>query len=139
MLVHTLAVEARARTVPALTTKTFISVATRTNGVLPVAPYVVIHPSDGEDTQERVSGPRVGQHPAFTFHIVGTSYSNCQQVTELLKAKFIVAGVAIQVNVAGERGRSLRWSSPQTTQVDNDITPPLIYNVVEVSWISEPT
>jgi hypothetical protein len=139
MLIHTNAVKARAETVPALTTKTFISVATRTDGVLPVAPYLVIHPSDGEDTQSRVSGPRVGQHPAYTFHIVGTSYTNCQQVTELLKAKFLTAGVPIQIDVTGERGRNMRWSAPQPTQVDDDITPPLIYNVVEVEWISEPT
>jgi hypothetical protein len=138
MLIHTDAVEARAKTVPALATKTFVSVAPRTDGVLPTAPYLVIHPADGEDSQERVSGPRSAQNPAFTFHIVGTSYSNCQQVTELLKAKFFTAGVPIQINVTGERGRGLRWSSPQPTQVDNDMTPPLIYNVVEVSWISEP-
>jgi len=138
MLIHTDAVEARAKTVPALAAKTFVSVAPRTDGVLPTAPYLVIHPADGEDSQERVSGPRSAQHPAFTLHIVGTSYSNCQKVTELLKAKFIASGVPIQINVTGERGRAMRWSSPQPTQVDNDMTPPLIYNVVEVSWISEP-
>ena len=139
MLIHTDAVEARAITVPALATKTFVSIAKRdAAGELPVAPYLVIHPADGEDSQERVSGPRSAQNPAFTFHVVGTSYSNCQQVTELLKAKFFTAGVPIQINVTGERGRAMRWSSPQPTQVDNDMTPPLIYNVVEVSWISEP-
>jgi len=139
MLIHTDAVEARAKTVVPLTTKTFVSVAPRdADGKLPVAPYLVIHPADGVDSQERVSGPRVAQHPMFTFHIVGSSYRNCQEVTELLKAKFFTAGVPTQINVTGERGRALRWSSPQPTQVDNDIKPPLIYNVVEVGWISEP-
>ena len=139
MLIHTDAVEARAKTVVPLTTKTFVSFAKRdANGELPVAPYAVIHPADGVDSQERVSGPRVAQHPMFTFHIVGSSYRNCQEVTELLKAKFIAGGIPIQINVSGEKGRGLYWHSPQPTQVDNDIKPPLIYNVVEVGWISEP-
>jgi len=49
--IDTAAVKAAIETVPALATKTFVSAAKRTNGALPVPPYLVIHPSDGIDGQ----------------------------------------------------------------------------------------
>ena len=140
MLAHTNAVVARIQSIPALAVKTYKLVAPRdAQGKLPVAPYAVLQPSDGTDTQERFSAPRSTQHPRFVLHIVGSSYDNAQTVTELVKAKFItpVTFVPIQVNVAGESGRNLTWSAAQPTQQDDDLQPPLIYNTVELGWDSE--
>ncbi len=109
------------------------------NGALPAAPYVVIHPSDGEDSQERLTGPRGTQHPDFTFHIVGSSYDNAQTVTELIKGKFVVSGFGVFLTVAGEYTTRCRWAMPTPTQVDNSLTPPLIYNVAELGFDSTPT
>jgi hypothetical protein len=136
--VHTTAVTTAIKTVPALATKTFVSTA-RVAGVLPAAPYVVVHPSDGEDTQERSTGPRLEYHPNFTLHIVGTSYDNAQSVTEAVKAKFVVAGLGVYLSVSGETTERCVWSVPVPTQVDDSLTPPLIYTVAELSFDSYPS
>lgn len=133
---HTLAVTTAIKTVTALATKTFVSTA-RVAGALPTAPYVVVHPSDGEDTQDRVTGPRSSLHPAFTLHIVGSSYDNAQTVTELVKAKFVSGGFGVKLTVAGETTKPCRWASPIPTQVDDSLTPPLIYNVIELDFESQ--
>lgn len=133
---HTTAVTTAIKTVPALASKTFVSTA-RVAGALPAAPYVVVHPSDGEDTQDRVTGPRSALHPSFTLHIVGTSYDNAQTVTELVKAKFIVGGFGVKLSVSGETTKPCRWNAPIPTQVDDSLTPPLIYNVVELDFESQ--
>jgi hypothetical protein len=139
MLVHTTAVKTAIQTVTGLASKTFVSVAPRTAGVLPAAPYVVIHPSDGDDSQERLTGPRREYHPAFTLHVVGASYDNAQTVTELIKAKFVVSGLGVYLTVSGETTERCVWSVPIPTQVDNSLTPPLIYNVVELAFDSYPS
>lgn len=139
MKIDTAAVKAAIETIPALATKTFVSVAPRTNGVLPTAPYLVIHPSDGVDRQDRVTGPYSTRHPNFTLHIVGSSYENAQTVTELVKAKFVVAGRGVKLTITGTNTKPCRWSSPQPTQVDNSLTPPLIWNVAELDFEAQPT
>jgi len=139
MKIDTDAVKAAIQTIPALASKTFVSVAPRTNGVLPTAPYLVIHPADGTDIQTGVTGPYVTRRPNFTLHIVGSSYDNAQTVTELVKAKFVVNGRGVKLSIAGTNTKPCRWSSPQPTQVDNSLTPPLIYNVAEVDFEAQPT
>lgn len=138
MKIDTAAVKAAIETIPALATKTFVSVAPRTNGVLPTSPYLVIHPADGNDTQDRVTGPYSTRRPSFTLHIVGSSYDNAQTVTELVKAKFVVAGRGVKLTIAGTNTKPCRWISPQPTQVDNSLTPPLIYNVAELDFEAQP-
>lgn len=139
MKVDTDAVVTRLQSLTPLATKTFKLVAPRdAQGKLPTAPYVVVQPSDGDDTQERVTGPTITRHPRFTLQIVGSSYDNAQSITELVKPLFIVNGRGIQIDVAGEKGSGLWWSGDIPTQVDNDVTPPLIYNTVELGWTSDP-
>lgn len=144
MLAHTNAVVARVQSITALASKTFKLVAPRdaTGKVTAVAPYVVVQPGDGDDTSERFTGPPVTSHPRIVLHIVGASYDNAQIVTELVKAKFVTPG-GFPINfttgeVAGQVGKHLYWSA-QPTQIDNDVSPPLIYNTVELGWDSEPT
>lgn len=140
MLVHTAAVVTAIKTITALATKTYEVVAPRdAQGKLPAAPYVVVYPADGDDSQERVTGPRLTRHPAFTLHIVGSSYSNAQTVTEFVKGKFVMNGRGVKLTVTGETTKPCHWSVPIPTQVDNSLTPPLIYNVAELSFDSDPT
>lgn len=136
---HTLAVTNAIKSIPALASKTYVSIAPRDSaGKLPAAPYVVVHPSDGDDTQERMTGPRSTYHPDFTLHIVGSSYDNAQTVTELIKSKFVVDGFGVRLSVPDENTFGCRWSVPAPTQVDNSVTPPLVYNVAELGFESEP-
>jgi hypothetical protein len=137
---HTDYLLSQIRSITPLASKTFVAPAQRSaTGVLPVAPYVVIYPAEGTDTQERVTGPRSTQHPSFTLHIVGSSYDNASTVAALIKTKFVVNGVGVQAVVAGERCRNMRYSSPQPIQVDYDLTPPLVFATAEIMWDSEPT
>jgi hypothetical protein len=140
-LAHANEVMSRIRTLPPLANKTFPLVAPRdaAGNITAKAPYVVVQPADGDDEQIRLTGGRAGKNPRVVLHVVGSSYDNTQTVTELIKPLFIDAGgFGIQIDVDGESGRNLRWSSPLPTQVDNDVTPPLIYNTVELTWNSEP-
>lgn len=132
---HTEYLLAQLRSIPALATKTFTAPSQRdAAGKLPVAPYVVVYPSEGTDTRERFTGPAATQHPSFTLHIVGSSYDNAATVAALIKAKFVVRGVPIQATVVGEKSRNMAYSSPQPIQVDYDVTPALVYAVAEISW-----
>lgn len=139
MLAHTQVVVNRIKTITALATKTYELTAPRdAQGNLPAAPYVVVQPDDGADSQMRFTGGRTRKNLRVVLHIVGSSYTNAQTVTELVKPKFIDAGgFGIQIDVAGEKGKNLRWAA-QPTQSDDDVTPPLIYNTVELVWESEP-
>jgi hypothetical protein len=140
MLAHTTVVVNRIKTIPALATKTYELTAPRdAQGKLPIAPYVVVQPDDGTDSQMRFTGGRTRRNLRVVLHIAGSSYTNAQTVTELVKPLFITAGgFGIQINVTGEAGKNLRWSA-QPTQKDDDVTPPLIFNTVELLWESEPS
>lgn len=135
------AVVTRTQEIAALASKTYKLVAPRdsTTGKLPAPPYAVWQPSDGTNTQERMTGGRATSHPRFVLHAVGFSYDNAQTVLEAIKAKFIDArGFGIPLNVPGETCRNLRWEAVTGVQVDNDVTPPIIYATAELTWDADP-
>jgi hypothetical protein len=140
-IAQTNAVVSRTQSLAPLASKTFELVAPRdAAGKLPVAPYAVWQPSDGTSTQERFTGGKATMHPRYVLHVVGASYNNAQRVLELVKAEFVnAAGFGIPLAVPGESCRNLRWEQPQPVQVDNDVSPPLIYATAEISWDAEPT
>lgn len=132
---HTSAVEALAKTAPAFASKTFV---VTTGGSTPATPYLVIHPSDGRDTQDRVSAPKTGQHPQFTLHVVGGTYSQVAAGVKQLKDRFVPNGRGVVFSIPGEKAFPLKWESPVPVQVDDDVNPPLLYQVVEVDFTTEP-
>lgn len=137
---HTDALKAKTQEIPAFASKTFITVAkypNSTDKVLP--PYIVWHPAQGENTQERVTGPRSTRHPRYTGHIVGESAEQVQALMDLLEAKLLPGGRGLALTVAGERSKPLWYSSPLPIQVQTDPQPTVIYGVVEVGWSSDPT
>lgn len=137
---HTLAVQAVIKTEPAVASKTYITEAPKdANGKLPSAPYVVIHPGTGTDATDRLSGPRVRERPFFTVHVVGSSWDNVTQLTERLKGLFVVGGWAVPPVLPGEMTSDFLWSEPIPIQVDRDVTPPIVYGVVELSFTAEPS
>ena len=138
MKVHADWVKARVQLVSNIATKTYMAFAPRVAGALPAAPYVVIHSSDGIDSQDRYTGPRVTQHPRFTLHIVGTSYDSVAAVTRNIKAQFIVNGFGVIPVIEGERCWGLWWDAPVPTEVDNDVSPPIVYNIIELGFTTEP-
>lgn len=101
-------------------------------------PYVIIHPAEGIDDTDRVTGPKSTTHPEFTLHIVGLTAASVQKATELVKAKFITAGRGITVTVSGRSNRPVYWRSPMPLQTDRDVVPWLVYAVVELGWTSYP-
>lgn len=127
------------QTVPALVTATYVTTAPKPvpPATLPL-PYAVVHPSDGIPAATRFSGPPITEHPEFTLHIVGASANQVQIVTGLIKAKFLVNGFIIPPAVAGRRNHSGYWRSPMPIQTDSDVTPALIFQVIELGWTSEP-
>lgn len=137
MRAHTNAVKARIQTVQALTAKTFVGTARKADGKLQEPPYVVIYPAEGTDDTDRLTGPSTVQNPRFTIHIVGGSYDNVQSLVERIKPLFVLNGRAIEIDVPGERGYGLYWSSPVPIQWDFDV-PDRLYQVVELGFSSEP-
>lgn len=136
---HTLAVQAVIRTDSAVAAKTYIADATKADGKLPDAPFVVIYPGNGTDSTDRLSGPRIQQRPFFTLHVVGTSWDNTLQLTERLKGLFVVNGWGVPPTIPGELTSDLSWSEPIPIQVDRDTTPAVVYQVVELSFTAEPS
>lgn len=140
MKIHTDQVETLAKSVTAFAAKTFVSVAKRDDvtGALPKSPYLVIHPSDGSDQSPRLSGPAVSQRPSFIFHVVGGSYGQVSSGVSLLKEKFIPGGVGHTFVIPGWLCGRVWWKSPLPVQVDNDITPALVYQVIELGFSADP-
>lgn len=133
------AVVAIIQTVPALTTATYVTKAPKPDppATLPL-PYVIVHPSDGIDEATRYTAPPTTEHPEFTLHIVGGSANQSQVITGLIKAKFLVNGFIVPPVVTGRRNRSGYWRSPLPIQTDTDVTPSLVFQVIELGWTSEP-
>lgn len=137
---HTLAVQSVIKTDPAVSSKTFIAEAPKdATGTLPQAPFVVIYPGNGSDSSDRLSGPKVRERPFFTLHVVGTSWAQTSELTERIKALFVVSGWGTPPTLAGETTSDLSWSEPQPVQIDRDVTPPVTYQVVELSFTAEPS
>ena len=138
---HTEALKARLETIPALKTKTFVTLARYPypdGDKVVTAPYIVLHPSDGTPTQERVTGPRVTEHPRFTIHSVGEDYDQTAFIAELVKAALIVDGRPIPLDVPGETCQGLFWQAPVPIQVDADTSPPTVFHIAEVGWTAQP-
>lgn len=132
----TLAVKAKLQNVAAFASNTFVTVVPSDNIVR--TQYALIHPSEGTDEQTRVSGPPVTTHPRFTLHVVGSSAESVQRNTALVKAQFLTDGFIVPPVVSGRRNSNGWWSSPIPIQVDSDVTPPLVYQVIELGWTSDP-
>lgn len=130
---HTAWLKAEVQAVPALTSKTFVTLATNTS-----VPYVVIHPMDGTDESTRLAGPNATQHPRFVIHSVGSTYEQCAAIAEAVKKRLVVGGFGVTPTIPGELSGRVEYSSPTPIQVDRDVSPPLCYHVAEVSWSSDP-
>lgn len=132
----TQAVLAKLQAVPSLASATFVTIVPADNIVR--TQYALIHPSEGTDEQIRLSGPPVTTHPRFTLHIVGSTAESVQRNTALVKAQFLTDGFIVPPVISGRRNYDGFWSSPIPIQVDNDLTPPLVYQVIELGWTSDP-
>lgn len=133
---HTDALVALLKTIPAFASKTFVTIIPE--GTKPTSPYLLVHPADGSDSQERVTGPRVTQHPRFTLHTVGGSYDQVAAGAKLIKDKLVVSGRGVTLTVAGDVCQPVWYESPVPIQVDPDVTPSLVYHVAEVGFRADP-
>lgn len=138
---ETSAVVATIKTVPILASAVYVSEAPKPTApatVLPL-PYVIVHPTEGTDEQARFMGPNTIQSPEVTMHIVGASANQVQIVTGLVRAKFqpSLTGFVIPPTVSGRKNRDAYWRAPTPIQTDRDVTPHLLYQVIELGWVSE--
>jgi hypothetical protein len=122
------------REVPAFASKTFLTMAPKGTTL----PYIVWHPANGVNQQDRVTGPRSTKNPTFTGHVVGSTAEQVLVLLDLLEARLAPGGRGIRIDVTGERGRPLNYSCPIPVQVQDDPQPTVVYGVVEVDWLSDP-
>lgn len=131
------AVKALIQSVGNLSTATYVTLVPQ--GVNPGLPYVIIHPAEGTDDTDRVTGPKITTHPEFTLHVVGATAESVQTVVGLLKPLFIQNGRGIPVTVSGRSNKPPYWRVPLPLQTDRDVTPWLVYAIVELGWTSDPS
>lgn len=131
---HTDALVAKTKEITALATKTYVTVVPHDTD----PPYMVWHPSNGENSQPAITAPRSTRNPRFTGHLVGTTADQVQVLTDLLEAKLFPGGRGIVLTVTGEVSKPLWFASPLPIQVQTDPQPTVIYAVVEVGWESNP-
>lgn len=131
-----LAVKAKLQNVAAFASNTFVTVVPSDNIVR--TQYALVHPSEGVDEQTRFAGPPVTTHPRFTLHIVGSTAESVQRNTALVKTQFLVDGFIVPPAISGRRNYDGFWSSPIPIQVDTDLTPQIVYQVIELGWTSDP-
>ena len=130
---HTAWLKARIQSVPALASSVFVTVVPAGASL----PYVVIHPADGTDAADRLTGPSALQNPRFTFHSVGSTYEQCAWAAEQVKAALIVGGLGVTPAITGEIAGRVWYSVPQPVQTDDDVNPPLLFHTAEVGFTSE--
>ena len=140
MKAHTDALVALTQQIPALATKTFVAIAKFPTGTEESKkyPYVVYFPAAGTDSAERMTGPAVTQHPRWTRHTVGQSYAQVADTEADIHAKLVPNGRGVVLEVAGQVCGPMWDESPIPIQVDNDVTPPLVYAVSECGFDSDP-
>lgn len=138
---HTDWLKALIQEIPALASKTFVTIVrypAPNESTAVTVPYLVIHPADGSDEATRLTGPRATQNPRFTLHSVGLTAEQATWVAKVVKDKLIITGLGITPTIAGERPGSVWWSSPIPLQIDTDVTPALCYHVAECGFSSDP-
>lgn len=135
------ALKSRIQTVGNLSTKVFVTEAkfpapNSTTKVEP--PFVVIHPADGVNETESITGPKVVTNPEFTIHVVGSSANSAGVVLDLIKANLFPNGLGVRVSVPGRVNDPLWFESPVPAQLDTSVTPPLTFHVIRCGWRSQP-
>jgi|GEM_PF-2946116 len=139
--IHTADVKARIEAVSLLASKTFVVLVkypAPNEQTIVKAPYAAIYPANGTNTQARLTGPKLTQHPSWTVHIVGATVDMTTRLIEDVEAQFILGGFGIRPDIAGENPGRYEWSQPIPIQYDSDVSPPLIYAVVEIDFYTEP-
>jgi hypothetical protein len=100
-------------------------------------PYVVIHPADGVDEQDRLTGPSSLMNPRFTVHTVGLRYAEVADLSGLIKDQLIENGFGVVPVIVGERSHRVWYESPMSIQRDDDTSPPRLYHVAECGFASQ--
>jgi hypothetical protein len=132
------AAQALVEEVPILADATFISKVPEDPAnpdLMQPLPYALMHPIGGTPTVSRETGPAVTEHPSITLHLVGSSAEQVLALTDLLRP--ILTPFVVPV-VSGRRNGPIWWREPLPIQEDTDVSPSLIYAVVEFGWRSDP-
>lgn len=122
--------------IPSLTGRVYLT------GEVPqgaATPFVVVHPSDGSDEQDRLTGPSGLMQPRFTIHTVGRVYDEVATFAGRIKAALTPDGFGIVPTIPGEKSHRVWWDSPVAIQRDTDTTPARLYHVAECGFASQKT
>ena len=136
MKAHTDALVALIKTVPAFATKTWPTMVPK--GTTPTFPYVLVWPSDGTDSTDRLTGPLVTQHPRWAIWVVGVSYDQVALGARDIKDKLIVNGRGVTLSVAGEVCEPFWYNSPTPIQTLENTDPAIVYHIAECGFESNP-
>ena len=97
--------------------------------------YVSVFSDSGERESESFTGPQQTVTRSFLVHSVGATAAKAQEVSAL-----VIEQVVDRVfDVAGRVCRPVQHEASHYTRLDQDIDPPLFYNVDEFSVISKPS
>lgn len=130
---HDTWLKARIETVSALAAATFVTSAP---AGLTARPYVVLHPMDGTDDSDRLTGPDVVQHPRWVVHSVGVTPEQAKWAAEQVKSKLVVNGVGVVPTITGETAGAVWYSSPTPVQMDSDGSEVLFLHIAECGFES---
>lgn len=137
MKADTDALRAVLEAIPGLSGKTFVGFTTPV-GTKITAPYVVIFPSPGTNTADRLTGPTQVRNPSFTLHVVGANADSTQIVVGNIATAFNADSFVTPPTVTGRRNSAGYFRCPLPIQVSDTADPPIAYAVVELGWASEP-
>lgn len=131
---HTEWVIGRVQNVKGLASKTFKTAAP--SGTKP--PYAIVHPQDGQDDSDRLTGAYTVLHPFHTIHLVHTTADGAQRLGEDLKAEFVQNGFGITPDIPDEVCSLVSYGVPRAIEVDRDVTPWEYFHTSEVSFDADP-
>jgi len=106
--------------------------------MLTAPPYVVLHPLNGADDQDRLTGPGARREPSWVLHCVGESSGAAEVVAERVDEVYRPRLRGIRVAVEGRRTKPIRRTDMAPVQEDDAVRPSIWFVPVTYSFESTP-
>jgi hypothetical protein len=101
-------------------------------------PYVVLHPQNGPDDTDRVTGPATRRRPSWLLHCVGESSAAAEIVAGLVDARLRPRLRGIRVAVEGQNTKPIRRDDVGPVIEDDAVRPSVWFVPVTYSFESTP-
>ena len=133
MIRHTDWMKARVERVNGLQQKTFVSAAPEGTEL----PYAILHPRDGDDDTESLTGPSVHMHPSCVLLVVHRDAEAAARLAEDVKDQFIVHGFGVVPEIEGELPSAVTYSVPTSIGVEKKTTPWEYFHTSEIGFATQ--